>query len=67
MRTEIIRIGNSQGVHIPKILLEQSCLGTEVELKIENGMIVIRPAVCPRKGWGEQFRLMSESGDDQMI
>jgi antitoxin MazE len=67
MRTNIIRIGNSQGVRIPKILLEQSRLGTEVDLEVENDMIVIRPATRPREGWGEQFRLMSEREDDQLI
>jgi antitoxin MazE len=56
MRASIIRIGKSQGVCIPKILLEQSRLGTEVDLEVENGMIVIRPATHPREGWGEKFR-----------
>ena len=67
MRTNIIRIGNSQGVRIPKILLEQSRLGTEVELEVENDMILIRSASHPREGWGEKFRLMAESADDRMI
>jgi antitoxin MazE len=67
MRTNIIRIGNSQGIRIPKILLEQSHLGTEVELEVENEMIVIRSANRPRKDWSEKFRLMSESGDDKLI
>ena len=67
MKTNIIRIGNSQGIRIPKILLEQSRLGTEVELEVEDEKIVIRPASQPRQGWGEKFRLMAESGDDTMI
>ena len=67
MRTNIIRIGNSQGVRIPKILLEQSRLGTEVELEVEDGMILIRSASHPRVGWGEKYRLMAESSDDKMI
>jgi len=67
MKTNIIRIGNSQGIRIPKILLEQSHLGTEVELEVEDKKIVIRSASCPRQGWGEKFRLMAESGDDRMI
>ena len=66
MRTNIIRIGNSQGICIPKILLEQSRLGTEVELVVENEMIVIRSAARPREGWKERFKLMSESGDPLM-
>jgi antitoxin MazE len=67
MRTNIIRIGNSQGVRIPKILLEQSRLGSEVELEVEDGMILIRSASHPREGWGEKYRLMAESSDDKMI
>lgn len=67
MRAHIIRIGNSQGVRIPKVLLEQSRLGTDVELEVENEKIVIRPASRPREGWGEKFRFMAESGDDRMI
>lgn len=67
MRTSIIRIGNSQGIRIPKILLQQSHLGTEVELAVEDERIVISSASHPRQGWDEQFRLMAESGDDKMI
>jgi antitoxin MazE len=67
MRTSIIRIGNSQGIRIPKVFLEQSHLGTEVELEVEDEKIVIRSASHTRQGWGEKFRLMAESGDDKMI
>jgi len=63
---KVLDIGNSQGVRIPKILLEQSRLGTAVELEVKNEMIVIRSATRPRAGWGEKFRLMSD-GDDQML
>lgn len=67
MRASIIRIGNSHGVRIPKVLLEQSRLGTEVELEVEDDKIVIRSAAHPRKGWGEQFQAMAESGDDELL
>jgi antitoxin MazE len=67
MRTSLIRIGNSQGVRIPKVLLEQSGLGTEVELEVEEARIVIRPASHPRQGWAEQFRAMADNGDDKML
>jgi antitoxin MazE len=67
MKTNIIRIGNSQGIRIPKILLEQSRLGTEVELEVKDEMILIRSASHPRERWGEKFRLMAEYADDKMI
>lgn len=53
MRANIIRIGNSQGIRIPKVLLKQSHLGTEVELEVEDGKIIIHPALRPRQGWSE--------------
>jgi antitoxin MazE len=65
MRANIIRIGNSQGIRIPKVLLEQSHLGTEVELEVEDEKIIIRSASRPRQGWGEKFRLMAGSGDER--
>lgn len=67
MRTNLIRIGNSQGIRIPKVLLEQSRLGTEVELEVDEGKIVIHSATHARQGWGEKFRLMADNGDDVMI
>jgi len=66
MRTNIIKIGNSQGIRIPKILLEQSRLGKEVEIEVEDEKIVIRPIAHPREKWEEKFRLMYERGDDNM-
>jgi antitoxin MazE len=64
MKTNIIHIGNSRGIRIPKVLLEQSQLGTEVELEVEDHKIIIRSAARPRQDWGEKFQLMAEQGDD---
>ena len=44
MKTNIVKIGNSQGVRIPKLLLEESGLSTEVEMTIKNGKIIIASA-----------------------
>jgi len=43
VKTRIIKIGNSQGVRIPKMLLDQSGMGEEVELVVQTGQLVIRP------------------------
>lgn len=65
MKTNIVTIGNSQGIRIPKILLEQSKLSGEVELKVKGETIVISPARKPREGWTEQIRAaLAEEGDD---
>jgi antitoxin MazE len=67
MRTNIIRIGNSQGIRIPKVILEQSHIGTEVELEFEDNKIVIHSVSLPRTGWSEKFQLMAKAGDDKLI
>ncbi len=67
MRAKIVRIGNSQGVRIPKPLLERSGLGEDVEIEAEGDQIVIRPIRRPREGWSEVFQAMAHAGDDQLI
>jgi antitoxin MazE len=66
-RTHLIRIGNSRGVRIPKVWVEQLDLGDEVEMTVEADQLVIRSAHRPRQGWEEQFRAMHERGDDRPV
>jgi antitoxin MazE len=67
MKTRIIRIGNSQGIRIPKLYLQQAGLDEEVELDVQDNEIVIRSASHPRKGWAEAFSKMAEHGDDRLL
>ena len=67
VRTRIIKIGNSQGIRIPKPLLEQTGLSGEVELEIEEKKIIIHAAEHPRQAWDEAFIAMAEQGDDQLL
>jgi antitoxin MazE len=67
MRVKIIKIGNSRGIRIPKLLLEQAKIGGEVELEAQNNQIIIRPATYRRQGWDEAFRAMAKRMDDQLL
>ena len=67
MRTRIIKIGNSQGVRIPKLFLEQSRLLEEIEMEAQADQIILRAIARPRQGWEEAFRAMAQQGDDQML
>jgi antitoxin MazE len=67
MRTRVIKIGNSQGIRIPKIIVEQFNLSEEIELLSNDGMLVLRPAFHPRAGWEAQFKEMALHGDDAPI
>ncbi len=67
MKTRIVRIGNSQGVRIPKLLLERSNLAEEVELQAHDNQITIRSAREPRQGWENEFQTMAAKGDDGLL
>ena len=45
MHTTIQKWGNSQGVRLPKVILEMANLNENdvVELKVENGKVIISP------------------------
>lgn len=67
MKAKIVRIGNSQGVRIPKIMLNDSRLEEDVELEIVDEGILIRPAKNPRQNWDAAFRRMAEDGADEQL
>ncbi len=67
MKTELVRIGNSRGVRIPKPIIEQCGLGDEVELQIEENRIVISAGRVPRKGWDDAFRAAQPSESDPLL
>ena len=49
-KTRIVKIGNSNGIRIPKLVLDQLGLGEEVELVVEEHQLAIRPIRRPRQG-----------------
>ena len=67
LRARIIKIGNSQGIRIPKLLLEQAHLRQEVEMELQENHIIVRSPRQTRHGWEEKFQSMAELGDDSLL
>jgi len=67
MRARVIKIGNSQGLRIPKPILEQTGIRDDVEIELEKNQIIIRPIQKVREGWDKAFKTMAENGDDELI
>lgn len=67
MRASIIKIGNSQGVRIPKPIIEQCGFNTEVELEVHDHELIIKPTKHPRHNWENSFMAMAAEGDDKLI
>jgi len=66
MKSQIIQIGNSQGIRIPKVLLEESGLKGEVDLELLPEGVLIRSIQKPRAGWDDAFKTMAENEDDDL-
>ncbi|HEY9779966.1 MAG TPA: AbrB/MazE/SpoVT family DNA-binding domain-containing protein [Leptolyngbyaceae cyanobacterium] len=67
IRTRIVKVGNSQGIRIPKPLLEQSGIDKEVEIEVHEDRLIIRAARRSRVGWDEAFAAMAELKDDVLL
>lgn len=67
MKTKLIRIGNSQGVRIPKPVIEEIGLSGEIEMILEDNQIILRSAEETRKDWDKAFEKMAEKQDDQLL
>ena len=67
VKARLVRIGNSRGIRIPKIVVEQAGLTETVELEIRKGALLVRSTRLPREGWEERFRAMAGRGDDAPV
>ena len=67
MKVPIRRIGNSQGIIIPKPLLIQLGVGEEIEMEASEKRIVLRKPSQVRVGWAEEARKIAAAGEDALI
>lgn len=67
MRAEIIRIGNSKGLRIPKAFLKQCGMKSAVDLRVEDHSLIVTPYEEVRAGWEKCFQLMAENKDDTLL
>ena len=55
MKSQLQRIGNSQGVIIPKTMLKQAGIEKQIQIQIVGQQIIIEPeARVARKNWEAQ-------------
>ena len=68
MEVAIRKMGNSQGVLIPKPILAQLGLDGTADLQVRNGVIEIRAVRRnPREGWADDARRLAQQGDDALV
>lgn len=65
MEVAIRKLGNSQGILIPKPILAQVGLEGTADLQVRDGVIEIRPVRRnPREGWAEDAQRIAAQQDD---
>jgi len=68
MQVAIRKMGNSQGVVIPKPLLLQLGLQDVADLQVKDGVIEIRPLPrSPRASWAQDSQRLAATGDDALV
>jgi antitoxin MazE len=67
IKTRLVRIGNSRGIRIPRVVVEQTGLQGELELEVRDRQLVVRPTSRPRAGWEDRFREMAGRRDERPL
>ena len=68
MQVAIRKMGNSQGVLIPKPFLIQVGFEDAADMQVKNGVIEIRPIKRhSREGWAKDSQKISALGDDKLV
>ena len=67
MKARIIPIGNSQGIRIPKAIIEQCGFDRSVHMEVIDGSLILTPTKKVREGWEKSFREMAANGDDKLL
>ncbi len=58
MKIDLVRIGNSKGIRLPKAVIEQCGLEGGIEMAVRGQEIVLKAArtrSIPRAGWSQGF------------
>jgi antitoxin MazE len=61
MKVNLIKIGNSKGIRIPKFVVEQCGLQNPLELYVSKNKIVLESSSRPRAGWETLFMEQSQN------
>lgn len=62
MKSMLVNVGNSRGIHLPKALIDEAGLSGEVDIHAEPGLITTRPLQSTRKGWAEAVGATTPDG-----
>ena len=67
MQVSVRKMGNSQGILIPKPILKQLGMTDVADLQVNGNVIEIRPLQRKvREGWAQDSQRLAAAGDDAL-
>ena len=66
MQTNLISIGNSKGVRLPKAVIEQAGLTSQLEIEVSGNAVIIRSARQSREDWASAAAACHQADEDQL-
>jgi antitoxin MazE len=67
IRTRLVKIGNSQGIRIPRVVLDQLHITDTIELELQDDQLIVRSTKSPRTEWRSAFQHMAAHTDDRLL
>jgi len=67
MLVDLIQIGNSRGLRLPKAILNQCGFNNTVNIEVEDHSLIITPYKNLRQNWQTAFRSMSTNQSDFVL
>ncbi len=66
MKANLINIGNSKGVRLPKSVIEQAGLADKLDVEVSGGAVIIRSVKNARENWDKAAMDCRQAGEDQL-
>jgi len=66
MQARLISIGNSQGVRLPKAVVEQAGLSDKLDIEVSGDAVIIRSTKRPRESWAQAAAACHQAGEDRL-
>lgn len=68
MILQVVKVGNSKGLRIPKSILKQCHIEEEVDVSTTREGLLIKPVKSKaRAGWSKKFKEMAANQDDKLL
>jgi len=66
MQANLINIGNSKGVRLPKAVIEQAGLTEKLDIEVSGDAVIIRSSRNAREKWAAAAEACHAAGEDQL-